>query len=171
LFCNSPNYKEKLKEGPMRGFLTILGRIFMSVIFIASGVNKLLDWKNTENGVTKILSDWSQRAADIDALQGMFIQISPYVDILVIVAIAFELIGGLMVLLGFYTRLGALILFLFMIPTTFLFHSFWYYDDPAQKLQLVMFLKNFAIMGGLLYMMAYGSSTKEENTVESNEEY
>lgn len=148
----------------MRGFFTILGRIFMSIIFIASGVNKLLDWKSTENGVTKILADWSQRSAGFDIMQSLFIQISPYVDVIVIIAIALELIGGLMVLLGFYTRFGALLLFLFMIPTTILFHSFWYYDDPAQKMQLVMFLKNFAIMGGVLYIMAYGSNSKENST-------
>ena len=57
----------------MSKFLTVLGRVFMSVIFISSGVHKFLDWKNTENGVTKILSDWSQRTADMDFLQTFFI--------------------------------------------------------------------------------------------------
>ena len=161
MICNSPEHKEKFERGNMRGLLTVLGRIFVSVIFIASGVNKLLDWKSTENGVSKILSDWAQRAGDIDFLQTFFLQISPYVDILVLIALSFELIGGVMVLLGFHVKLGALLLFLFMIPTTILFHSFWYYEDPAQKIQLVMFLKNIAIMGGLLYMMAFGSGSKE----------
>lgn len=138
-------------------FLCIIGRICISVIFIASGINKCLEWNETTGGVDKALSEWVQRSIDNEDFQSVFTQLLPYVDLLVICAIVLELGGGLMVLLGFKARLGGFLLFLFMIPTTLLFHSYWFYEDNVQQMQLVMFLKNLAIMGGLLYVIAFGS--------------
>jgi uncharacterized membrane protein YphA (DoxX/SURF4 family) len=145
----------------MKGFFCILGRVFISCIFIASGMQKLLDWNETESAVSKMLSEWGQLSGNIDIMQAFFIYISPYADILVLGAIFFEVIGGIMVLFGCKARLGAGILFVFLLIATFLFHPFWAYEDSMQKLQLIMFLKNFAIMGGLLYIMAFGSGTGE----------
>jgi len=151
-------------------FICIIGRICISVIFIASGINKCLEWNETMGGVEKVLSEWVQRSIDSEGLQSVFTQLLPYVDILVICAIVFELVGGLMVLLGFKARFGAFLLFLFMIPTTLLFHPFWFYEDNVQQMQLVMFLKNLAIVGGLLYVMAFGSGRESKGqAVEQNQ--
>ena len=66
-------------------------------------------------------------------------------------AILFEIGGGLSVLLGYYPRLGALTLLLFLIPTTAVFHRD--FSNPAQVIQ---FLKNVAILGGLLAVLSAG---------------
>jgi putative oxidoreductase len=66
-------------------------------------------------------------------------------------AIVLEVGGGLSVLLGHWTRAGAAALILFMIPMTLIFHT-----NLGDQNQLIHFLKNLAITGGLLYVVAYG---------------
>ncbi len=61
------------------------------------------------------------------------------------------LAGGLSVLLGFKARWGAFALILFLIPTTLIFHT--KFSDP---IQMMMFLKNLGLMGGMLMVTAYG---------------
>jgi putative oxidoreductase len=72
-------------------------------------------------------------------------------------AIFAELAGGLSLLLGFLTRIGAVGLFIFLIPTTLLFHNFWAAPEAQHQEQMVNFLKNLAVMGGLLMVVAYGA--------------
>src|SRR5262249_11593863 len=66
-------------------------------------------------------------------------------------AVAIEIGGGLSLLFGFMTRTGAMVLALFMIPTTAIFHT--NFSDPNQ---MIHFLKNLAMTGGLMYVMTYG---------------
>lgn len=72
-------------------------------------------------------------------------------------AAVIELLGGLSLILGYKSRLGALILLLFLIPTTIIFHDFWTLEGAAQFPEQVNFMKNLAIFGGLLYVMVYGT--------------
>ena len=65
-------------------------------------------------------------------------------------AMLVELLGGIAILTGFYTRLAAWVLFLYLIPTTVIFHNFWAFDGVLEAGHLAMFEKNLAIMGGLL---------------------
>jgi putative oxidoreductase len=67
-------------------------------------------------------------------------------------AIVIEIGGGLSLLLGYWTRAGAIALILFMIPTTLLFHT-----NFADQNQMIHFLKNLAMFGGLFYVAAYGA--------------
>lgn len=114
------------------GFL--LGRICISTIFILAAINKVMDYEGT---------------AQYMASKGMTM-----VPVFLILAGLVEFIGGLFVLLGYRTRLGAILLLLFLIPTTIIFHDFWNQTDMASKhLQLNEFLKNLAIFGGLLYVL------------------
>ena len=76
--------------------------------------------------------------------------------IYLVLSILFELVGGLMLLLGWYTRLGCLILMLYLLPVTLIFHGFWNYVGADRALQLTMFLKNLTIYGGLLLLGTYG---------------
>lgn len=156
--------KDRGIMGSFKIFICAIGRVLISTIFISSSIHKILEWKETERGVMSTLSDWGQKTSDIEVIQSFFIGIAPYVDFFIITAVALELIGGLMILLGIKPRIGAFFLFLFMIPTTVLFHAFWFYEDQAQKVQLIMFLKNLAIIGGLFYVMAFGTGMvkKEE---------
>ena len=65
--------------------------------------------------------------------------------------------AGLSLLLGYKARLGALLLFLFLIPVTLTFHNWWTYADPKdQHTNMLFFLHNLALMGGLLLVMTWG---------------
>ena len=92
----------------------------------------------------------------------------PFAEVLVAGAIVFEIAGGLMVLLGWKARWGALLLFIFTISATLMFHDFWAVDAAQYRNQLNHFLKNLAILGGLAYIMAVGSGpfsvTKESES-------
>ena len=116
-------------------YFVIFGRMLLSVIFLVSGLGKIMDWNGT---------------AQIMASQGL-----PLIPLLLAGAIITELTGGLSVLLGWRARWGALLLFLYLIPTTLIFHDFWTFTGPEMQTQLVNFLKNLSIMGGLLLVAAY----------------
>ena len=80
--------------------------------------------------------------------------------VLLLAGMLFELIGGVLVFLGIWVRLGAVLLIIFLIPTTFLFHNFWDLPDPDRQMQLTNFMKNVSICGGLLYVLAMGKGKK-----------
>src|SRR5438067_6597137 len=101
---------EDASEG-LRRYGTLAARILMSQIFLISGVMKILDWSGTE--------------AQMDQ-HGMF-----WIPFFHVAAMLTELGAGLSLLLGYKARLGALLLFLFLIPVTITFHHFWA-DPPDQ---------------------------------------
>jgi putative oxidoreductase len=72
-------------------------------------------------------------------------------------AVLFELAGGMSLLLGYKARIGALALLLFLIPVTLVFHSWWTYADPGeQRVNMLFFLHNLTLMGGLLLFLTHG---------------
>lgn len=118
-------------------WLTLLGRILLSLIFILSGLGKIGDWSGTAGSM---------------AAKGMVA-----VPFFLTMAILFELGGGLTVLLGFKARLGAWALVFYLIPVSLIFHNFWAFTGAEQRMQVINFLKNLAIMGGLLLVALRGA--------------
>lgn len=122
----------------MEKYTTLIGRILLSTIFLMSGVGKIFDWSGTVGYM---------------AAHGMFA-----IPFFLVAAMVLEIGGGLSVLLGFKAKLGAIALLVFLVPTTLIFHNFWAIADPmAQKMQMISFLKNLSIMGGLLFVYSFGS--------------
>ena len=65
------------------------------------------------------------------------------------------LLGGASVLLGLYPTIGIILLIVFMLGTTFQIHNFWAVTDPQMKqAEMVNFLKNMALTGALLMLLA-----------------
>ncbi len=116
--------------------VALIGRILLSCIFLVSAYAKLVEW----SGSVQMLQ-----------VQGL-----PAAPILLALAVAIEGFGGLAVLTGYFARTGAWALFSYLIPVTFIFHSFWDVGPAQQNMQLVSFLKNLSIMGGLALLAAYG---------------
>lgn len=120
------------------GYLLVPGRVLMSIIFLMSGFGKIV-------GFSTMVGYASAKGL-------------PAPKVMIALAAAAELAGGLSLLFGFLTRIGALGLFLFLIPTTLLFHNFWVETDAMMhQMQMVNFLKNLAVMGGLLAIAAQGA--------------
>ena len=114
-----------------------LGRIFLALLFVVSGIGKITGYAGT---------------AAVMASKGL-----PVVDILLPLTIAVELGGGLLLALGWKARWAGAALFLFLIPTTLIFHKFWGIDPKLVQMQKIHFLKNVAIMGGMLLVLAIGA--------------
>lgn len=109
----------------------LIGRILLVVIFVISGTGKIGNFDGT---------------AKLMAQHGI-----PLASFFLVGAIFFELGGGILVILGFFARLGALLLLIFLVPTTLAFHG--NLSDPMQKIQ---FMKNVGIFGGLLFFLSAG---------------
>lgn len=146
----------------MQSLIGFFGRALLSIIFILSATHKIFFWQETMQFFTQALTDWLALSVGSEFLQHFLEWGLANATLLLGVAAIFELVGGLMVFLGLWTRLGALLLFLFMIPTTLVFHHFWQLQGPDRMLQMTMFMKNVSIAGGLLIVMAYGRGCKSE---------
>ena len=81
----------------------------------------------------------------------------PAVDALLSVAVGLELVGGILVLLGLYARWGALALLAFLVPVTLIMHNFWTLPEAEAMKQMINFMKNVSIAGGLLMVLALGA--------------
>jgi putative oxidoreductase len=114
----------------------LFGRILMSTVFILGGIGKITGFSFEEGMVAA--------------------KHLPMPAVALGIALAVELIGGLAMLMGLFTRPTAWIVFLYMIPTTFLFHNFWAVQGADRIDTLIHFEKNLAIMGGLLLLAAFG---------------
>lgn len=118
-------------------FGPLAGRLLLAQIFILSGFRKLTGWEGTLGYM---------------ASKGL-----PATEVLLALTILVELGGGLLLLLGYKARWAATAIFLFLIPVTLIFHNFWDLADQERFTQLIQFQKNLTIMGGMLYVMVYGS--------------
>lgn len=112
------------------------GRILLAAIFLISGVGKILQW----SAVTGVI-----------AAHGL-----PFPGAFLLVATVVELVGGLSILFGVKARWGAALLFAYLIPVTLIMHNFWAFSGLDAQAQMANFLKNLAIMGGFLQVMAFG---------------
>ena len=115
----------------------LVGRILLSLVFLVAGIRKLMAVAGTAGYFAKL---------------GF-----PIPEVMVWVAILFEVGGGLLLLLGWKTRWAAYALALFTLVATFAAHRFWEFGDAAQyAAQMNNFLKNLAIIGGMIIIAATG---------------
>jgi len=109
----------------MNSILDLLGRILISSVFLISGFNKI-----------------NQYAGTIEWMESFGVP-----GILIIPAILFEIIGSIMIIIGFKTQIIATFFLIFCIILAIIFHS-----DFSNQIQIVSFLKNFALAGGFLFL-------------------
>ncbi len=82
----------------------------------------------------------------------------PYASVLVPIAGVIALIGGLSILLGFYARVGAWLIVIFLIPVSVFMHNFWTVTDAATRAnQEAHFMKNVAMIGAALLIAYFGA--------------
>lgn len=113
-------------------WLALIGRVTLSLIFILGGFGKITGFAGS---------------VAYAASAGM-----PFPELGIVVAILIEFVGGIMLLVGYKTRLAALALAVLIVPINYYFHA-----DFAQQLQMTMFMKNVAILGGMLMAAAHGA--------------
>ena len=122
----------------MRDLTDLIGRIFLSAIFIFEATDSILFFDKTKQTMTQFGLTWNQ-------------------DMLLYGAIFVLVMGGLMVLTGYRSTLGAMLLLVYWLPVTFIVHDFWTYPADQLRIQSILFMKNIAITGGLLMLVGKGS--------------
>lgn len=113
-----------------------IARLLISVIFIAAGIEKITHFSSF-----------------VQSLGAMKI---PLPALATAVTILIEIGGGLAILVGWHTRLVAWVQFLYLIAVTLMVHNFWAAPAAMRQDQEIHFMKNLAILGGLLFLTQYG---------------
>jgi putative oxidoreductase len=113
-------------------YLPVLGRILLAVLFVMSGISKLTD-----------------PAGTIGYIQSAGL---PLPNVAYGIALTVELLGGILLIAGYRTRLVALVLAVFTVAAAIGFHAHF-----ADQNQMIHFMKNIAITGGLLQVVAFGA--------------
>ncbi len=114
----------------MTKILDVIGRIFISIVFLLSGFNKIGNYQGTVG--------WME-SFDLPGF-------------LIIPAIILEIVAPILVIIGYQTRIAAGALSLFCIATAIIFHT-----DFSDQMQLIAFMKNFALAGGFLFLVVNGA--------------
>ena len=113
----------------MANLFDLIGRIFISLVFLLSGYNKIFNYDNT-----------------ISWMEGFGIP-----GFLLWPAIVLEILLPIFIIIGYRTQISAIILAIFCLTTALIFHY-----DFANQMQTVAFLKNFGLAGGFLFIAANG---------------
>ena len=109
----------------------LLGRVFLSTLFLIEGVGKLF----AQEQVITYMENYGVPA------------------ILFVPAVALEILFPLLLIVGYKTRLAALVMALFTLTVAIIFHT-----DFSDGMQLIFFLKDLAIAGGFMIIIAHGSN-------------
>lgn len=121
----------------MKNLFDLLGRLFLSFIFFYEAYDALKFAKDTKAKMTDFGFDSHQ-------------------DLLLYGAVFILVFGGALLLSGYRAKLGAILLLAYWIPLTLLVFDFWNAPEETHRLTGVHFMKNVAIMGGLLMVFANG---------------
>jgi putative oxidoreductase len=123
---------------------TVVGRILLGLIFLASGIHKATTFNNTVEQVKGVMT-----GAGIP--EGA---VAP----LIVAAIVFEIVGAVLIILGLFARLGAVLLIIFLLVATPIFHNFWSLEPntPKYQEQMINCMKNVSILGGMIFLLARG---------------
>ena len=113
----------------MANLFDLIGRIFISSIFLLSGFNKIFNYENT-----------------ITWMEGFGVP-----GFLLWPAIVLEIIFPILIIIGYKTQISAILLAIFSIVTAVIFHL-----DFSNQMQTISFLKNFALAGGFLFIAVHG---------------
>ena len=113
------------------------GRILLALIFLMSGYGKVTGFEGTVGYI---------------ASKGL-----PLPQVAAAAAAIVELVSSILLIVGWQTRWAAAGLLLFTIPATLIFHNFWAVDAAQVQNQTIHFMKNLSMMGGMLYVMAFGA--------------
>lgn len=115
----------------------LVGRVLLVLMFIIAGYGKITGFEGT--------------------LGYMQAHNMPMTQVLAVIAIIIELGAGIMIAVGWKARWAAAALFIFVLVASYVFHAFWAVPADQAQLQNVLFMKNLAVMGGMLYIIVYGS--------------
>jgi len=116
----------------IENYSELAGRIMISILFLMAGISKVSGYANTQGYMEAM---------------GVSGSLLPLVILL-------EIVGALAIIVGFKTRFSAFLLAGFSVLAAYFFHN-----NFADQMQAIMFMKNIAIAGGFLFLVAHGAGT------------
>ncbi len=119
---------------PNSNYLVATGRLLLAVMFIFSGLGKLMAPEATQGYIASV---------------GLPLPLLSY-----LLAVAVEVGGGILLVIGYQTRIVSLVIAAFTLATALIFHN-----DFTDQNQMIHFLKNISIVGGLLQVAAFGAGS------------
>ena len=114
----------------MTNILDLIGRVFISLVFLLSGFNKIGNYEETVGWMESL------------GMPGIFL----------IPAIALEIIAPIFIIIGYKVKISAALLSLFCVTTAIIFHN-----DFSNQMQFISFMKNIGLAGGFLFLVINGS--------------
>ncbi|MFK7937403.1 MAG: DoxX family protein, partial [Saprospiraceae bacterium] len=127
-----------LQTKTMKDIVDLIARILISFIFLFEAYDYIRNFEETKMAMANYGISWQPNS-------------------LLVGAIMLLILGGMMVLSGYRSGLGATLLLFYWIPVTFIMHSFWNDPEATRQLAEMHFMKNLAIIGGLLTVLVNGS--------------
>jgi len=121
----------------MNAMTLLIGRILVASLFLVAGIRKIMFYAGTVGYFTKL---------------GL-----PAPEAMAWLAIIIEIGGAILLIVGWKTQWAAWALIIFAVIATAMAHRFWQFDAAQYGNQLNHFLKNLAIIGGLLYFVTFGA--------------
>ena len=120
----------------VENFVSALGRFLLALVFVTAGYGKIWGVDST---------------AAYMASHGI-----PLPNLLVYGVVLLELGGGLALMFGLFTRPLGLIFAIYLLVLALVFHNYWAMPEAQQHAQQIAFLEHLAMLGGMLYVFAYG---------------
>lgn len=122
-----------------QGIPLVVARFLLALMFVLSGISKFTGLEGTAGYIGSV---------------GL-----PMPQVLAVGAAALEVIAGVLLIVGWQARWAALALAGFTLLASLFFHNFWAMPADKAFMQQLMFMKNLAVIGGLLFVFAYGAGT------------
>lgn len=120
-----------------QGFPVLIARLLLALMFLGAGISKLTGLEGTAGYIASV---------------GL-----PMPNLLAIGAGVVEVLGAVLLIVGWQARWAALALAAFTLLATFIFHAFWNLPQDQQMVQQLFFMKNLSVTGGLLMVFAFGA--------------
>ncbi len=117
--------------------VVVIARVLLAAMFILAGFSKFGNLQGTAGYI---------------ASGGL-----PMASVLAFLVASLEVVGGIALAIGFQARIAAAALAGFTLLATFLFHNFWAMPAEQAFVQQLMFMKNLAVVGGLLMVFSFGA--------------
>ncbi len=122
-----------------QGIPVVVARILLALMFVLAGIGKLGGLEGTAGYI---------------ASKGL-----PAPMLLAVAVGVLELVAGVLLIIGWQARWAALALAVFTIVASVIFHNYWAMPAEQKMMQQLMFMKNLAVTGGLLFVFAFGAGT------------
>lgn len=120
-----------------QGLSVLIARLLLALMFLGAGISKLTGLEGTAGYIASV---------------GL-----PMPNLLAIGAGVVEVLGAVLLIVGWQARWAALALAAFTLLATFIFHAFWNLPQDQQMVQQLFFMKNLSVTGGLLMVFAFGA--------------